>query len=236
MRFILKSILCSGITIALFLTNYGIMTVPLGLTNDMMALRQAAPTSERRFLWSFAGFKRAARLEMFKTFKRLQPHQCYFFDDRDGGPWLDRQQFRALLSDSIFSPCPMGNTVLESFRIYESLEMQCIPLLERRRWMPYYDCLMPGHSLPTFSSWSEAGEFVQALAGNQSEMVAYQQKIAAWWREYKRELTDGVTTFVKSGLAGAYRSSLTSAWRCRTGVPYQMWRMSELLKHANSAS
>src|SRR5215467_13259998 len=162
--------------------NAGIRTVPLGFTNEMMGLYPTPPANEWRFLWSFAGFKRAARLDMFEHFKSLQPYQCYFFGDKVGQPWLNRTQFRALLSNSVFSPCPMGNTVLESFRIYESLEMQCIPILERRRWMPYYDCLMPGHPLLTFLSWREARQFVQAVSRDGPRMVAYQQEIAEWWR------------------------------------------------------
>jgi hypothetical protein len=83
-----------------------------------------------RFLWSFAGFKRATRISMFENLKHVEPHKCYLYDGQSQQPWLDRAEFRALLSDSVFSPCPMGNTVLESFRIYESLEMGCIPILE----------------------------------------------------------------------------------------------------------
>ena len=82
---------------------------------------------------------------MLENLKNVEPHKCYLYDSQSGQPWLDRAEFRALLSDWVFAPCPMGNTVLESFHVYESLEMGCIPVLEHRRWMPYYDRLMPNH-------------------------------------------------------------------------------------------
>ena len=216
--------------------NPGIMTLPLGFTNDMMNLSHTPPMTQRRFLWSFAGFKRAARINMLENLKNVEPHKCYLYDSQSQQPWLDRAEFRALLSDSVFSPCPMGNTVLESFRIYESLEMGCIPILEHRRWMPYYDRLMPDHPLPTFSSWRKARQFVEAVASDQSRLIAYQQEIVEWWRKYKLQLRKDVTSFVSLGFQGAFRSSLSQNWRCRKGINHQAWRLIELLKHASHAS
>jgi hypothetical protein len=173
---------------------------------------------------------------MFENLKHVEPHKCYLYDGQSQQPWLDRAEFRALLSDSVFSPCPMGNTVLESFRIYESLEMGCIPILERRRWMPYYDRLMPDHPLPTFSSWRKARQFVESASSDQSRLIAYQHDIAEWWQKYKVELKREVTSFVSLGLKGAFRSSLSQDWRCRKGINHQVWRLIELLKHASFAS
>jgi hypothetical protein len=216
--------------------NSGIKTLPLGFTNDMIGVSQIQPATKRKFLWSFAGFKRGARLDMFKNFMNVEPYKCYLFDNQSQQPWLDRAQFRALLSDSVFAPCPMGNTVLESFRIYESLEMGCIPIVERRRWMPYYDRLMPGHPLPAFTTWREAREFVEALSNDPSRMIAYQQDIAGWWQNYKVELQKDVTSFVSLGLKGEFRLSLSQHWRCPKGINHQLWRLIELLKHASRAS
>jgi hypothetical protein len=216
--------------------NPGIMTLPLGFTNNMMNLSESPSATERKFLWSFAGYKRAARVDMFENLKNVEPHKCYLYDGRGQQTWLDRVEFKALLADSVFSPCPMGNTVLESFRIYESLEMGCIPIIERRRWMPYYDRLMPGHPLPAFLSWREAREFVETVSSDQSRMIAYQQAIAEWWRRYKVKLRNDVTSFVLSGLEGSFRSSLSRHWHCRKGINHQVWRLAELLKHSSHTS
>jgi hypothetical protein len=214
--------------------NPGIMTLPLGFSNNVMSLPQLPLATERKFLWSFAGAKRAARIEMFKHLKNIEPYKCYLFDQNQ--QQLDRAQFMTLLSDSVFSPCPMGNTVLETWRIYESLEMGCIPIVERRRWMPYYDCLMPGHPLPTFASWRAAAQFIKQVSSNQSEMIAYQRNIAEWWCRYKMRLRNDVASFVRSGLEGTFQSSLGQHWHCRKGINHQVWRLVELLKHASHAS
>jgi hypothetical protein len=199
-----------------------------------MSLSRTPLATERKLLWSFAGAKRAARIDMFKNLRNVKPYKCYLFD-RGERP-LDRAKFTTLLLDSVFAPCPMGNTVLESWRIYESLEMGCIPILERRRWMPYYDRLMPGHPLPTFLSWGEAGQFLQEVSRDRSKISVYQQTIAEWWRSYKAKLRNDVTSFVSTGLEGSFRSSLSRHWNCRKGANHEVWRFVELLKHASHAS
>ena len=214
--------------------NPGIMTLPLGFSNNMMSLSETPLATERKFLWSFAGAKRAARIDMFENLRNVEPYKCYLFDQ--SRQQLDRGKFKTLLLDSVFAPCPMGNTTLESWRIYESLEMGCIPIVERRRWMPYYDRLMPGHPLPTFSSWREARQFVEEVSGDQSKIIAYQQDISEWWRRHKQRLRKDVTSFVSSGLEGSLRSSLSRHWQYRSGVNHQLWRFVELLKHASHAS
>jgi hypothetical protein len=219
---------------ALF-SNPGIKTVPLGYTNSMIGAFQTRPATDRRLLWSFAGSKGAARLEMFKNFKDIEPYECYLYD-RNQRALLHRAQYRSLLSESVFAPCPMGNTVLESFRIYESLEMGCIPIVERRRWMPYYDRLMPGHPLPSFSTWRDAREFIKALSSDRLSILRYQRDIAEWWQKYKIDLRKDVNLFVALGLKGAFRSSLAHDWRCQKAMNHQVWRVIEILKHASQAS
>jgi hypothetical protein len=216
----------------------GIKTLPLGPTNNALKRQYLLrPVTERRFLWSFAGARTAARMEMFKNFKPIGPHECLFFDSRKNQkPLLDSDSFMRLLSDTVFSPCPMGNVTLETFRVYESLEKGCIPIIERRAWMRYYDHLMLGHPLPTFSSWRKARQFVEAVSRDESRLIAYQHDIAEWWQSYKVKLRNEVTSLASLGLEGCFSSSLSRDWRCRKGINHQVWRLVELLKHASRAS
>ena len=217
--------------------NPGIKILPLGPTNNTMNRSSNRSVSERRFVWSFAGAKTAPRMEMYRNLRTIESHKCYFFDSRKNQkPALDKEEFLALLSETVFSPCPMGNVVLETFRVYESLEMGCIPIVERRRWMPYYDLVMPGHPLPTFASWREAYRFVEALRKDKLRLVEYQRTVVNWWQEYKVQLQNDVEAFVSLGLENSFRSSLNADWNIRTGVKHQGWRAIELLKHANRAS
>ena len=215
----------------------GVMVLPLGFTTHSINQRRIVPATERALLWSFAGAKTAARLKMYKAFKSIDPNACYFYENRKHQkPALDREAFMGVLAQTVFSPCPMGNVVLETFRLYESLEMGCIPIVECRPWMPYFDRLMPGHPLPKFFSWYAARSFVETLLKDKHRLADYQSTLSEWWCSYKMTLQNEVKSFISRGLKGSFRSSLTSEWRCRTGIEHQIWRRVELLKHSNIAS
>jgi hypothetical protein len=217
--------------------NPGIKVVPLGPANDLMDAPAARSAADRKLIWSFAGGKTAARIQMFNQLKKIEPHRCLLYDGRRREkPPLDRDSFLTLLSETYVSPCPMGNVVLETFRLYESLEMGCIPIAERRRWMPYFDRLMPGHPIPTFLSWRNAGRFVQMLSKNQFQLGQCQRTIAEWWQQYKINLRNDVTSFVSKGMKGAFHGALAEDWRYRRGMRHQMWRLFELVRHGNVAS
>jgi hypothetical protein len=220
-----------------FFQNRGIKILPLGFTNDLPNNQEIPPAPKRRLAWSFAGARTAARMEMYRNFKSLQPHQSLFFDSRKHNtPPLDRQAFMRLLSETVFAPCPMGNVMLETFRLYEALEMGCIPIVETRSWMPYYDRLMPGHPLPTFSSWRKARCFAESILKNEHSLIESQSTIAQWWVEYKENLRHELTSFVSAGFEGAFQSSLMVNWDPLGGVPYQLRRILELLRHGSRAS
>jgi hypothetical protein len=217
--------------------NPGIKSVPLGFTNLPTGAFQIQPANRRRLLWSFAGAKSAARTAMIDSLRNIGPSEYYIYDSRkQQKPALDRKAFTELLSESVFSPCPMGNVMLETFRVYESLEMGCIPIVECRPWMPYYDHLLPGHPIPTFPSWGKARSFVEAMSKNEPGLVDYQRTVANWWQGHKVRLRNEVTSFVSLGLEGSFRSSLMADVHFRKGFRHQVWRLFELLKHANRAS
>jgi hypothetical protein len=222
---------------SLIFQNRGIKILPLGFTNDVPTNLAIPSVTTRKLVWSFAGARTAARMEMYRNFASLQPNQCRFFESRkhNAAP-LGRHAFMRLLSETIFAPCPMGNAMLETFRLYEALEMGCIPIVESRRWMPYYDHLMPGHPLPAFSSWRKARDFVGSMLKNELILMEHQNTITHWWRSYKQELRDEVTSFVSLGFEGAFRIPLTVGWQPQAGLPYQAKRVLELVKHGSRAS
>jgi hypothetical protein len=131
--------------------------VPLGFTNDIMGVSQTLPATERRVLWSFAGLKRAARLDMFRNFKHLEPYKCYLFDSQTQEPWLDRAAFRSSLSVRTMPYGQHNTRELSDLRISgNGMHSNC----RAAQMDAYYDRLMPGHPLPSFSSWRKARHLI----------------------------------------------------------------------------
>lgn len=215
----------------------GIMTLPLGLTNGAANLHPAALASERRYLWSFSGSRTAARMTMYRQFKDIEPGCALWYDmRRQEAPPLDRAGFKNLLAQTVFQPCPMGNVTLETFRLYESLEMGCIPLIEQRPWLRYYDRLLPGHPLPRFTNWSSARAFVEAHRSDPARLDALQRTVHHWWQDYKQLLRKSVMKFTNEGLEGKFKPALRAGRAHASGMGHQLWRLQELVRHGNRAS
>lgn len=117
----------------------GIMTIPLGVPNGSFGPAAFPSVGNPRYVWFFAGQVKASRAEMIKVLRDLEPH--YTIDTLARGS-LDGQEYRQLLLDGIFLPCPMGNVMLETWRLYEGLEFGSNPILEKRWAIDYYRTLL----------------------------------------------------------------------------------------------
>lgn len=210
----------------------GILTLPLGWANLGTGPQDFAPTGQRKLLWSFAGEVKASRVEMVRGLQSVGPslvHDTIFM------PRLDRTHYIDLLLDSIFLPCPMGNVVLETWRLYEALEFGCIPIVERRATLDYYRHLFGDHPLITVGSWSEAASEMKRLVRQPDELVAKQREIVAWWRDQKVFYRSSVAQFMKRNWQPELLD-FSSKFRHRQPLPYQGLRIAELLRHQTASS
>ena len=142
----------------------GILTIPEGYSNGMRADGPGCPADIKRFAWSFTGEIKASRIEMRAALDGMQPQLLTATDSISAlnRRKLSKSEFTAVLGDTVFAPCPMGNVILETWRFYESLEMGCIPLLEKRKGLDYFTALLGPHPIPTFRSWTEARHYAEA--------------------------------------------------------------------------
>ena len=150
---------------------------------------------------------------------------------------LDARGYHEMLTDCIFIPCPMGNTTVETQRLYEALERGAIPIVPRRLLIDYYARLMPGHPLPTFPRWSDARDFVKAVSRDKGRIDRMQAEISHWWARYKSTLRKKIRDFVD---AAAQRAGVNSPaladWNFRTDYAFQARRMAELIRHSTFGS
>jgi hypothetical protein len=214
----------------------GILTVPLGYPNATRTDAPVQPAAERRLAWSFVGEMKASRHEMAGAMRRVEP---YALVDTAGMPEDERPpkaDFDAMLADSSFAPCPMGNVMLETWRLYEALELGCIPLVERRATLDYYAGLFGTHPLPTFGSWRSAADASSALLADPDALDGLQRTVSAWWEGEKVRARDRVTAHVAGP---SHRESLRRFARRpanRSPVLFEALRLAELLRHQSAAS
>jgi Exostosin family len=176
------------------LANIGHVTFfPLGYkTGFAQAGGRERTAAERNHLWSFAGdANKSTRAEMLLQMRAVPGGYEHLISGWDSADSLPTEHYRRLLDQSVFAPCPAGNSILDSFRVCEALEAGCIPIVERRPGYDYFQRLMPGHPMPTISHWSEGRSLVEALAAREA-CEPLRETCSAWWAAHKQQLIDRV--------------------------------------------
>ncbi len=98
--------------------------------------------TDRLLAWSFAGTPhhpdRSHALREFTAARPFHMHLCSYFGAPDA---LSTQQYRDLILQSKFVPCPVGHGNLDTFRIYETMEAGAVPVtLARNPLTPDLPC------------------------------------------------------------------------------------------------
>ena len=216
----------------------GVKTIPLGYPNGTPANTAFRPASERAYAWSFIGEVKASRVDMVRAFETFPPNllkRTSSISDSSGFK-VPKAEFDEALSNSVFSPCPMGNVNLETWRLYESLERGCIPLLEKRLASEYFTSVFGRNPLPLFANWAAARRFAETVYADKAELNRLQRDIAAWWVNQKADIRARLQTSISGRSYSAELQQFAALQRNRLPVLHQPLRLLELLRHQNGGS
>lgn len=203
-----------------------VMQLPLGYTAGLNRRAANLGTAQRRYLWSFLGAaQKTSRPEMIRALLPLGPKFTHITDSGPDVRSLGRDEYQQILRDSVFVPAPMGNVNLDSFRLYEALELGAIPLLEKRIGLDYFARLLGEHPLPAFGNWNQAAEFIRTVRGDRQTLDELQKECVGWWTSYKERLRERIRSFLLLEPEQG-RRSYVSPWQSVPG-----WQYAQLLRH-----
>jgi hypothetical protein len=115
-----------------------------------------------------------------------------YADSWESAQKIQRKEYLAVLLDSYFVPCPVGNNA-ETFRIYEALECGCIPLYVKNGDNdPLGARLMEEIGILPSSNWSEAASLAEHLLQNIQMLENYRTVILNRWLGYKKKIAENV--------------------------------------------
>ena len=214
----------------------GILTIPEGYANGTGS--SSRPVTERRYVWSFTGEIKASRANMAAALATLEPKFLTPTSSiyKEGGRKLSKIEFDDVLENTIFSPCPMGNAILETWRLYESLELGCIPIVETRASLDYFTGLFGPHPIPSFARWEAARGYALEMLSDRSALLGKQVEIRDWWHARKqavrRELRHAATGPSRRAALQRYGAFA----RNRYPGLHEPLRLAELIRHQNGPS
>ena len=159
--------------------------------------REIKKASDRLYNWSFAGqITKSTRLAMISNMKKIPHyfiHETFSFGGQDS---LEVRDYRNLLLETLFVPCPRGWWNLDSFRICEALECGCIPIVEKTPFN-YFEKLLGKYPFLAVNSWEEAPDLIQKLLEDPARLEALRSECYEWWLKYKETMKEEVADLVQ---------------------------------------
>jgi hypothetical protein len=107
--------------------------------------------------------------------------------------------YSAVMEDSIFAPCPAGNSP-ETIRLYDALELGCIPISLSHAFLTSDHALaaIGPVPFPTLAGWDELPTFLDRMKSNvlsnPDEIRTLQAKTINWWSSYKEFIQNTISS------------------------------------------
>jgi hypothetical protein len=152
--------------------------------------------SDKKYTWCFAGQIHAQgdRAKMIDSLKKCNgEYHLHVAEGWQSGDSLSTQEYKKILKQSVFVPCPRGNTSVDTFRLYEALEVGAIPIVEKS---DYWRNLLGEHPLTETASWDNISNDVNVLLENPEWVIEHSKQVQSWWNEYKKQLKQKIKDII----------------------------------------
>ncbi|WP_353432646.1 exostosin family protein [Polynucleobacter sp. MWH-UH23A] len=111
--------------------------------------------------------------------------------------------YSATMEDSIFTPCPAGNSP-ETIRLYDALECGCIPISLNHDFLrsPQALAAIGAPPFPILENWSDLPDFLKLqkdlLACDPEKINVLQKNCVNWWTDYKKYINSTIANELKN--------------------------------------
>jgi len=163
-----------------YFENNRVTCIPIGYKSGILDKKK----NNRKYKWAFVGTPhKSSRHDLLFQFSDIKPFFCHKTEKFDK-KIISVEEMSEALSLTEFMPCPNGFVHPETYRVYESLECGCIPIVENT--YQYYDRLFPHNPFIKVDKWMDARPIIKGWNNDQIKQKKEECKI--WWNEYKDKL------------------------------------------------
>ena len=174
-----------------YFNNDKVSCLPIGYKSGTLFFNKE---KKRKYKWAFIGTPhRSSRHDILFQLSEIKPSFCHK-TNKFNEKIIEVQKMSEVLSSTEFVPCPNGFFHPETYRVYEVLECESIPIVENA--FNYYDRLFPGNPFLKVDRWIEAKEVIQKWNIDQIEKKRVECK--NWWKNYKNQLQNNILNKIKS--------------------------------------
>lgn len=165
-----------------YFANNKVKCIPIGYKSGLINKNK----NNRKYKWAFTGTPhKSSRHDLLFQLSDIEPFFCHKtqkFDEKI----ISVEEMSEVLSSTIFMPCPNGFFHPETYRLYEALECECIPIVESA--YNYYDRLFPNNPFIKINKWADAKPILKDW--NNEQIKKKQDECKMWWKSYKVNLQE----------------------------------------------
>ena len=103
---------------------------------------------------------------------------------------LDPKKYYEYMASSKIVPCPAGTVSIDSFRLYEAIELLCFPIGDevdsKGQHIKYFDFIFKNFPFPTTKNWEDVKDNIPNWLEQYPNNM---HKVVSWWIKYKRDLS-----------------------------------------------
>ena len=167
-----------------YFENKHVKCIPIGYKSGVLDKQK----NNRKYKWAFVGTPhKSSRHDLLFQFSDIKPFFCHKTDKFDE-KIISVEEMSEALSLTEFIPCPNGFVHPETYRLYEALECECIPVVENA--YQYYDRLFPHNPFIKVNKWADAKPIIKGWDKDQISKKKEECKI--WWKDYKNKLQNSI--------------------------------------------
>ena len=173
-----------------YFENKKVKCIPIGYKSGILNKQK----NNRKYKWAFTGTPhKTSRHDLLFQFSDVKPFFCHK-TEKFNVKIISVDEMSEVLSSTEFMPCPNGFFHPETYRLYEALECECIPIVENA--YHYYDRLFPSNPFIKINKWADAKPMLKAWETNQIKNKREECKI--WWTNYKNKLQESIKKIITS--------------------------------------
>ncbi len=169
-----------------YFNNEKVNCLPIGYKSGVVLKNKK---NDRKYKWAFIGTPhKSSRHDLLFQLSNIEP--SFFYKTKNfNEKIIEVEEMSEILSSTTFIPCPNGFVHPETYRLYEALECECIPIVENS--YKYYDRLFPSNPFLKVDKWQEAKNIIGAW--DNSKIIKKKNDCKIWWSNYKKELQNFIS-------------------------------------------
>ena len=173
-----------------YFNNKLVKCIPIGYKSGILNKK----FDNRKYKWAFIGTPhKSSRQDLLFQLSEIKKFFCHK-TEQFNKKIITVDEMSEVLSSTEFLPCPNGFVHPETYRLYEALECECIPIVENA--YKYYDRLFPNNPFIKIDKWSQAKTIVKDWDKDKIKQKREECKI--WWERYKVDIQNFVKNKINS--------------------------------------